>query len=137
MKFHEQALVILLRVGGTLMSIAFLAIFLPVPTMAAIHEGLGLGEFPAVPITDYLSRSIAAFYGFHGVLLWIVSTDVKRFDPLVAYVGVMNLVLGAMLIAIDLYAGMPSWWTLGEGPPVIVTGALILFLRQKSRAHLG
>ena len=128
---YRAALVIVLRLGGTLLLLAFFAIFLPPATMASVHRSLGLGSFPAAPVTDYLARSIAALYGFHGVLLWIVSTDLDRFRPLVLYVGLMNVVFGLLLTGIDLFAGLPLWWTLGEGPPVILTGAVILVLYRR------
>ena len=59
-------LVFLLRLAGSVTASAFLAIFLPVEWMASTHRWLGLGEFPRAPVVDYLARSIAALYGFHG-----------------------------------------------------------------------
>jgi hypothetical protein len=135
MSLHQKALVFLLRLGGTAMGTAFVAVLLPEAAMASIHQAIGLGEFPKAPITDYLSRSLAALYGFHGVLLWIVSMDPRRYAPLIVYAGVMNLVFGSILLVVDVRAGMPSWWTLGEGPPVILIGASILFLLRKSHVE--
>jgi hypothetical protein len=123
-----RLLVILLRVGGVTTVTAFLALLMPVDWMAATHEWLGLGAFPRVAVVEYLARSVAALYGFHGVLLLLVSGDPSRYRGIVRYVGVMNVLLGAMLIAIDLHAGMGSLWTLAEGPPVIAFGAVVLYL---------
>ena len=80
---------------------------------------------------DYLARSVAAFYGFHGVLLFLISTDVVRYRPLVWYVAAMSVVLGFMLLAIDLHAGLPAYWTAFEGPPVVVIGLLIAYLNWR------
>ena len=127
---HVRLLVLLLRFGGVLLSAAFLAVFLPVQWMADTHEWLGLGEFPRSPIVDYLARSVAALYGFHGILLFIVAKNPARYRPIVRYIGVLNIALGILMTGIDLHAGMPIWWTAGEGPPVAVLGVVILYLSR-------
>jgi hypothetical protein len=124
-------LVFLLRCGAVLTGSAFLAVFLPVEWMASAHRWLGLGEFPRTPIVDYLARSVAAFYGFHGVLLFVISTDVVRYRALVWYVAVMNVVFGVMLFAIDLHAGLPVYWTAFEGPPVVVIGLMVAYFNRR------
>jgi hypothetical protein len=124
-------LVFLLRCGAVLTGSAFLAVFLPVDWMASTHRWLGLGEFPRTPVVDYLARSVAAFYGFHGVLLFMISIDVARYRPLVWYVAVMNVVFGLMLLAIDLHAGLPAYWTAFEGPPVVVIGLLVAYFNRR------
>jgi hypothetical protein len=40
-------------------------------------------------------------------------------------------VTGFVLLGIDLAAGMPTSWTLGEGPPTIVVGLVVLGLQRK------
>lgn len=127
-----QLLVILLRLAGTVMVTAFLAALLPVDWMAATHSWLGLGEFPRAPIVDYLARSIALLYGFHGVLVLIVSRDPVRYRTIVWYLAVMNTLFGVMILAIDLHAGLPAMWTLLEGPPVIAFGIVIGLLNRQS-----
>ena len=129
----HRLLVFLLRLGGVITCTAFLAIFLPVEWMAATHEWMGLGEFPRAPVVDYLARSIAALYGFHGVLLLIVARDPVRYRPIVRYVGVLNITFGLLLTGIDVYAGMPAHWTLLEGPPIIAFGVVVLYLSRSLR----
>jgi hypothetical protein len=126
------ALVLVLRFGAVLLTFAFAAVFLPTSWMAAVHSWLGMGEFPAAPLTDYLARSVSALYGFHGVLLFIVSGDPVRCERIVLYLGVANVVFGLMLFGIDLHAGLPIWWTAFEGPPVVGLGVLLLYLRGRA-----
>jgi hypothetical protein len=114
--------------------LAFGAVFMPTSWMATTHAWLGLGEFPAAPITDYLARSISALYGFHAVLLFIVAADPARYERIVLFLGVTNIALGLMLLGIDVHAGLPHWWTAVEGPPVMVLGVLVLYLRNKMMA---
>jgi hypothetical protein len=125
-------LVALLRLAGGVTLTAFLAILLPVEWMASTHRWLGLGEFPRAPVVDYLARSVAALYGFHGGLLLLVSGDPIRYRSIIWYVAFMNVAFGLMLIAIDLHAGLPLLWTISEGPPIVAFGIVIAIL-NKSR----
>lgn len=119
---------LLLRLGGAVMLLAFVAAVEPWSLMEATHGRLGLGTLPATPIVEYLARSISLLYGFHGVILLVLASDLERFRPLVRVVGWMNMVLGAGLFAIDLDAGLPAWWTWSEGPSVLALGVVILVL---------
>ena len=121
---------LLLRFGGAVLVTAFLATLLPVEWMAATHKRLGLGEFPRTPIVDYLARSVAALYGFHGILLLVIAEDPAKYRSIVRYLAFMNVTLGVMLIAIDLHAGLPWLWTLAEGPSLIGVGLLMTLLNR-------
>ena len=128
MNSSERTLVFLLRLGAVVTGSAVLTIFLPEETMSSIHRDLGLGEFPALPITKYLTRSLSAMYAFHGVLLLALSMDVRRFRPVIVVVGWATAGLGFLLLGIDVYAGVPGWWTWAEGPWVIVIGFVLVWL---------
>jgi hypothetical protein len=121
---------LLLRLGGALLVTAFLAVVLPVDWMASTHQWLGMGELPRAPVVDYLARSVAALYGFHGILLFVIARDPARYRTIVRYLAFMNLALGVMLIAIDLQAGLPLFWTLAEGPSVLLVGVLLHVLNR-------
>jgi hypothetical protein len=125
-----RALVLVLRFSGAVLLLAFLAVLLPADWMAVTHRWLGMGEFPRTAVVDYLVRSIAALYGFHGVLVLLVSRDPVRYLSIVRYLGVMDVVFGGLMIAIDLHAGMPALWTAAEGPPLIGVGLLVLALSR-------
>jgi hypothetical protein len=124
-------LIVVLRIAGVVTLAAFPAMLLPVEWMASTHARLGLGEFPRAPVVDYLARSIAALYGFHGVLVLLVSTDPVRYRPFVWYVAVMNIAFGLMIVAIDLHAGLPAFWTALEGPPILAFGVVIALLNRR------
>ena len=128
---------LLLRLGGVVTLSAFLAMTMPTSWMRETHSWLGLGDLTTDAITEYLTRSLSAMYGFHGGLLMLLSMDVRRFRPIVGYIGVMNVFLGACLFGIDLYAGLPRWWMYGEGPPLAVLGVGLLWLRCAVPAESG
>jgi hypothetical protein len=123
-----RLLSLLLRLSGAVMLTAFLAIFLPVDWMVSTHRWLGMGEFPRLPVVEYLARSIAALYGFHGMLLLIVATDPAKYRTIVLYIATVNVVFGITVFAIDLEAGMPPLWTWLEGPPIVVVGFVLAWL---------
>ena len=130
---HRRALVWLLRLSGAVLLSAFGAVLLPTEWMASTHRWLGMGEFPQAAVTDYLARSVSALYGFHGVLILLVASDPVRYQRIVRYLGVMDIVFGLMLLLIDLHAGMPAMWTLFEGPPLVCGGVLVLYLLHRAR----
>jgi hypothetical protein len=127
-------LTFVLRLSGVILLAAFPAMLLPVEWMAATHQRLGLGEFPRAPVVEYLTRSIAALYGFHGVLVLLVSWDPVRYRTIVSYLAVMNITFGLMMVAIDLRAGLPVLWTLLEGPPIASLGVVMAVLNGSAGA---
>ncbi|MCP3961386.1 MAG: hypothetical protein GY719_26365 [bacterium] len=124
----EFVAAILLRLGGAFMLLAFAAALLPTSWMAWSHARLGLGELPASPLVEYLTRSVSLLYGIHGGLYLVVASDVRRYAGVLKYLAAMNIVFGAAMVAIDLRAGLPWFWTLAEGPPVLAFGVLLLVL---------
>jgi hypothetical protein len=127
---EQRLLVFLLRFAGAVTIAAFPAMLLPTDWMDATHRWIGLGELPRVPVVEYLTRSVAALYGFHGVLLLVVSRDPVRHRPIVRYLGLMNIIFGVLMILIDVHAGLPMLWTLAEGPPIVAFGAVVLYLSR-------
>lgn len=97
---------------------------------------MGLGPLPRAPLLEYLTRSISLLYGFHGVLMFILATDVQRYRPLIRFAAIMGVVFGLAMMAIDATAPMPLPWTLLEGPPIALTGVVTLaLLRRLDRAE--
>lgn len=135
MRNSERWLVYLLRFGGVLLGSAFFAMFLPDAWLAAIYRQLGLGEYPTAPLTSYLTRSVSALYAFHGGLLLVLSTDVRRFRPVLRFVAWATVGLGVALTAIDFHARLPLWWKLAEGPWVLVAGGMLVWLVGRTPAN--
>jgi hypothetical protein len=128
----ERALKILLRVNGVVMAMAILAVFMPLDWMNDTHRYLGMGEVPKAPIFEYLARTISFLYFVHGMLCLLLSTDVRRFGPIVTYLAVVGLVFAALVFWIDIKVKMPLTWTLTEAPAIILISVIILILRLRS-----
>ncbi len=129
----ERLLVLVLRMAGSLEAMAIFPAVMPRSWMAAVHELIGLGQFPPGPVVEYLARSVSAFYALNGGLALVVSTDVRRYTTLVTYQAVAAMAFGLLILATDLSVGMPWWWTLGEGPFLVALGIVLLALQRKAR----
>ena len=128
MSFQERLLIFLLRFQAILLLLAFGAVFLPTRWMAAAHEWLGLGPFPQAPLTEYLTRSTSLLYGIHGGLLLVLAGDVRRYRAPLKYLIIMGVVFGFTMTVIDVRAPVPLYWTLGEGPMILVFSVFLLYL---------
>ena len=129
----ETLLAWFFRANGVVLTAAWPAVFFPTAWMASIHAEVGLGELPQAPIVEYLTRSASAIYGMLGVACFVLASDLRRFAPLVTLSGVSFLVLGALLVLIDLQAGMPAFWVYLEGPLLAPFGAIVLTLQARMR----
>ena len=124
----EKPLVILLRVAGVLLLTAVIPAVMPFAWMDVIHQRLGMGSLPEVPITGYLTRSLSAMYAMHGALVFFISLDVRRYLPVVKFLAVLGLAFGCGMLILDIAVGMPPPWIAGEGPSIIVLGGVMLWL---------
>jgi hypothetical protein len=127
----ERILVGVLRGIGIAAMLAIVPVFMPHAWMDQIHDWLGLGELPRLPVVVYLTRSLSALYVFHGVVLWFIADDVRRNSRLVTVVGLCFLGFGVVLLWIDVHAGLPWYWIALEGPASLFFGAIILVLQRR------
>ena len=123
---------ILLRLAGAFEILAFFAVIMPRGWMEIAHSWLGLGVMPHGAVLMFLIRQASYTYGMHGISLWVLALDVRRFRPLIILNGVAYLLAAPILIAIDEYSGMPLWWTVGDGVGCGVLGAVLLWCTLKT-----
>lgn len=126
----EWIILIIMRVLGVGAMLAIPAIFFPFSWMDSIHRYCGLGELPDVPIVHYLARSLSTFYAIVGAIALFMSRDIRANRPFVHLWGWLIMTTGFVMLGIDLAAGMPVSWTVAEGPPTILCGLLVVWLRQ-------
>jgi hypothetical protein len=112
--------------SGALVAVVFVAA--PYAWMDAIHRWLGMGKLPAEPVVGYLARSTSAFYAILGGLAWLASCDLKRYRPVLVYLGATSMALGVALGVIDWLEGMPWFWSMAEGPLDTALGIAILWM---------
>lgn len=121
----------ILRVVGTVALFALPCALMPYSWMDSIHQGLGMGRLSSDPIVGYLARSTSAFYAVLGGLFWVLSYDLPRYQPVLRYLGGAIIGFGVLLLAVDGLEGMPTWWTVAEGPFNLLFGAAIVALSQR------
>lgn len=135
----DRVLLWLMRLDAAVVLCALPCALLPFAWMDAVHrDGLGLGPLPDAPITRYMARSLSLVYAMHGAIVLAVTLDWARLKPLVPVLAWLHVALGCGLLAVDLSAAVPWWWTAGEGPGLVAFGFVKLFLyRRASRGGSG
>ncbi len=86
---------------------------------------------PQGPLVEYLTRSLSALYAAHGGCMLVASHHVRRLRPMVVYLAAVGVVIGVLMLGIDLWAEMPWYWTLAEGPPTVLMSGLTLYFARK------
>jgi hypothetical protein len=132
----ERALFILLRINAGVLLLAAPCALLPFAWMDAVHrEALGLGSLADAPITRYMARSLSLVYAAHGAIVLYVTLHWERLRFAVPFLAWLHVVFGLSLLAIDLDAGLPTWWTVCEGPSLVVLGLVLVVLNRKARGQ--
>jgi hypothetical protein len=132
---RDRFLALFLRAAGSVTALAFVSVVMPRAWMEATHGWLGLGEMPDGAITMFMIRQASFTYGLHGMLLWLLSSDVIRFRPLVLFTGGSYLLAGPVFFLIDLQSGMPWFWTAGDTVSCSFVGAALLWLNRIGIKH--
>src|SRR5262245_7319570 len=133
---QERLLVWLLRLCGAVEILAFIAVVMPRSWMEISHAWLGLGAMPDGPVLMFMIRQASYTYGVHGLSLWLIATDVKRFRPFVVFNGIAFLLAAPVFLLIDLTSGIPWWWAAGDPASCGLFGAVLLILSHK-KAQTG
>ena len=123
----------ILRLAGTFEVLAFFAVVMPRSWMEASHSWLGMGAMPDGPLIMFMIRQASYAYGMHGVSLWLLAFDVKRYRTLIVFNGISFLIAAVVFSVIDYTAGMPSWWTIADGIGCAGFGAALLWLNYRTR----
>ncbi len=134
----ERWMTFLMRVGGLMCATAAAAVFFPESVMQATHRELGLGEFPASsPITLYLARSTSALCAFYGILLLMLSTDVRRYAPVITFQAFAMGIFAVAGNTLSYLDGMPLWWAAADGLAAGVLSVSVLLLQRKAAQQAG
>ena len=133
----EQTLKFILRLMGSSSLFALIFVAAPHRWMDSIHSTLGMGALPDTPVVGYLARSTSAFYALLGGLFWVISFDLERHRRVLIYLGAAIISFGVVLFVVDWVEDMPSFWTLWEGPFVMVFGLSILLLSRGVESRAG
>ena len=131
---RERLLVWLLRLAGATELLAFIAVVMPRSWMEISHAWLGLGQMPDGPLLMFMIRQASYTYGVHGLSLWLIASDVKRFRLFVVFNGIAFLLAAPVFLLIDLSSGMPLWWAVSDPGSCGLFGAALLWLSLTNRS---
>lgn len=126
-----------LRLAGAVEILAFFAVVMPRSWMEASHSWLGMGEMPDGPLVMFMIRQASYAYGMHGVSLWLLATDVKRYRLLVLFNAVAFLIAAVVFAIIDYFVGMPLWWTISDAFGCGSVGVALLLLDRRTSSSLN
>jgi len=88
------------------------------------------------PLIMFMIRQASYVYGMHGVSLWLLASDVKRFQLLIVLNGISFLLAAIVFFAIDYYEGMPIWWTIADTFGCGIFGIALLWLNRRLKHDL-
>ncbi|HXD30852.1 MAG TPA: hypothetical protein VN643_07040 [Pyrinomonadaceae bacterium] len=121
----------ILRIAGGFEILAFIAVVMPRSWMEVGHTWLGMGVMADGPLLMFMIRQASYTYGFHGLSLLVLSTDLERFRPLLMLNGISFTLAGVVFALIDYTSGMPWFWTVGDSLGCGLFGIAILWLNRK------
>jgi hypothetical protein len=101
--------------------------------MAEMHQRLGLGTFARDRLTEYLTRSASACYAMHGAVLLVLASDVRRYRRFIDWMYTIHLLFALTVLGIDLYAGMPRWWTAAEVGTISAVAVTVLTVNRVAK----
>ena len=87
MTVSEKTLARFLLAVAFVQAWALAAVVMPFAWMDEIHRALGLGAMARTPVVEYLARSTSLFYALCAALLFVAARDVRRFAPIIAFLG--------------------------------------------------
>lgn len=130
MSAADRLLTWLIRANAAILLCAVLPIFFPTELMAEMHQRLGLGTLARDRLTEYLTRSVSACYAVHGAVLLVLASDVRRYRRLIDWMYVIHFLFALTMLGIDLFAGMPAWWTISEVGTIGAVAVMVFTVNQ-------
>ncbi|MCC6354360.1 MAG: hypothetical protein IT577_10765 [Verrucomicrobiae bacterium] len=116
----------LLRIAVVILMTGLPGALLPAVAFEKLSWLTGYGPPPLTPLTIYLAGNAGYAYVALAVLLWAISRDPRRHQPLVRLTGWIFLVAGPAYLSIDLQCGLPWWWVLTDSASCVLLGSLLL-----------
>ena len=114
------------------MCVAIFAVSMPTAWMAACHRWLGLGEFPAQPLVEYLARGTSGCFAIFGVVLLVVATDVRRYGPLISLLAVAYIALACVILAFMVpKGGLAALYSALDAGSAIIFFTVVLILQRR------
>jgi hypothetical protein len=132
---YELWLKIFLQLSGLTLALAAVALFMPASWMAWAHQRMGMGQFPAAPIAEYLARLTSALYALLGVLVLLLARDIRRYSQLIACMAIGIPAVSFSVALMCLHQGMPLSWLVSDAISCVLFCVVTLVLLRQIRKH--
>jgi hypothetical protein len=115
-----------LRVLAAFIALNSLTVFLPEDWIDSVLVWCGVGHVPDAMLFRYLLRGAGVLLLAFAVLIWMIATNVVRYQPLVIVVCVILLVGAPVSWLIDTLVGLPLWWCILDATICVLGGGIPL-----------
>lgn len=124
---------LILRLVALVSLVAAPAIILPRVAAEKLSCLMGFGPPPMTPLLLYMMAGGACVFVGQAVLLWMMSRDVARYQPLVRVVAWIYLICGPLFLWIDSQAGLPKWWVAMDSLGCLSAGLALVWACRSHR----
>jgi hypothetical protein len=123
-----------LRVLAVFIALNSLTVFLPEGWIDSVLVWCGVGHVPDAMLFRFLLRGAGVLLLAFAVLIWMIATDVVRYQPLVIVVCVIFLAGAPVSWLIDALVGLPLWWRILDATICVLGGGIpLLFVFGRRR----
>lgn len=124
---------LILRLVAIVSLVVVPAIFLPRIAAEKLLWLMGFGQQPVTALLLYMMAGGSCVFLGQAVLLWVMSGDVARYQPLVRVVAWIYLVCGPLFLWIDSQAGLPTWWVAMDSLGCLTTGLALAWACRSNK----
>jgi hypothetical protein len=125
---------LILRVVALVSLAAVPAILMPRLAAQKLSWLMGFDQAPITPLLLYMMAGGSCVFVGQAVMLWVLSGDVVRYQPLVRVVAWIYLVCAPLFLWIDSQAGLPAWWVAMDSLGCFIAGAALAWTFRKEKA---
>lgn len=122
---HAKAQRLILRICAIVALLALPAVVVPRMMAEKVSWAMGFGQPPMTPLMLYMMAGGAAVYVGQAVLMWVMASDVTRYQPLIRIVAWVFLVCAPLFWWIDSQAGIPRWWRAMDSVGSLLAGTAL------------
>ena len=134
-RLHIHAQRMALRIVAIFVIVNGLSLMLPQRWIDLFLVWSGLEHLPQTPIVRWLLVGSALLMLSFGVLIWVIASDVVRYQPVVLTIVAIFLASAPLTCWIDVVAGLPRWWCVADFASFLLAGAVPLVCRFWPASH--
>jgi hypothetical protein len=115
-----------LRLLAAFIALNSITVFLPESWIDSVLVWCGVGHVPDAILFRYLLRGTGVLLLALAALIWMLASDVVRYQPLVVTICLIFLIGAPVSWLIDAVVGLPLWWCILDTTICVVGGGIPL-----------